>query len=223
MRYSLLLLFVLLGTAASAQRTADAGLFVGVSNYQGDFALSPMSINETHVAYGALYQYFLNPQWGIKGSLSYGRISGKDSNLGTSIQAHRNWSFESGVLELAGHLQFHPWGNARYDDFGMFKRHVSPYVSLGAGLAFANARVTTPNDDKFLLPEADDRSVFFAVPISLGLRFVMTERLTLTGEIGQRATFSDYLDGVSKYGNANAKDWYMFAGIGLSYTLFAEY
>lgn len=214
---------MLLGAAAFGQRTADVGLFAGVSNYQGDFARSPVSLNETHFALGALYQYFLNPQWGVKGSVNYGRISGKDSNLGNSVQAHRNWSFESGILELAGHLQFHPWGYARYDDFGMFKRHLSPYLSLGMGLAFAKARVTTLADDKFLLPEPEDRSIFFTVPVSLGLRFVMTERLTLTGEVGQRATFSDYLDGISRYGNANAKDWYMFAGIGLSYTLFAEF
>lgn len=223
MRNVILLLFLLPAGALHSQRSAEVGVFLGGANYQGDFSQTPISLNETGPAFGVVYQRFFDPMWGIKGSAVYGRISGSDSNLSPDIQRYRNWAFRANVFEVAGHMQFHPWGQARYDQVGYFNSHVSPYVSVGLGLSVANAKVSAPEDEKFKLPEPDDRSVFLAVPISAGLRYVMTPKLTLTAEFGQRAIFSDFIDGVSSFGNPDGKDWYMFFGLGLTYTLIAEY
>lgn len=223
MRIVLLPLFLLGSIAMSAQRTAEAGLFLGGANYQGDFAKTPVSFNETGPVAGIMYQRFLAPLWGVRASVTFGQISGSDANLGESVQRYRNWSFRANVFEAAGHMQFHPWGRARYDQVGNFQSHLSPYVSLGLGLTFANARVSAPAEDKLKLPEPDDRNVFLAVPVSAGIRYVMTEKLTLAAEFGQRAVFSDFIDGVSTFGNPDGKDWYMFFGFGLTYTLMAEY
>lgn len=223
MRHVFLPLFLLASALVFGQRSAEVGVFLGASNYQGDFAKSPVSFNETNAAFGLAYQRFIDPQWAIKGSATFGKISGSDRNLEPIILKDRDWSFQSNIFEVAGHLQFHPFGKARYNQVGRLQKHLSPYASLGLGLAFADSKLEVPTDDLVRSREPDDRSIFFAVPISAGLRYVMSEKLTLTAEFGQRATFSDYLDGVSRNGNPDYKDWYMFFGFGITYSLMAEY
>ncbi len=223
MRATLLLIFFLMAAGAFGQRATEAGIFFGASNYQGDMAETPVSFSETNFAYGAFYQRFLNPQWGIRGSLTVGRISGKDSNLGPEIQRDRDWTFYANIWEFAGHIQFYPWGRTRFNPTGFLQRHFTPYASVGLGLTFANDKISAPGDEKFKVAETADRNMFFSVPVSVGLRYVMTNRLSLHAEFGQRAVFSDYLDGISKNGNPGAGDWYMFAGLGLTYTFMAEY
>ncbi len=223
MRNTLLLLFLLAATAAFGQRSAEAGMFFGVSNYQGDFAKNPVSLNETGMSVGAVYQYFVDPKWGVKGSFTYGQISGKDSNLGGPPLRYRGWAFRAGIWELAGHVQYHPFGKARQDPAGRLQKSVSPFASLGLGMAYTARKLTVPFEDRALAAEPGARSIFLVMPISAGVRYVASENVTLTAELGQRATFSDYIDGVSKYGNSKARDWYMFFGIGVTYTLMAEY
>lgn len=223
MRHVFLLLFSLVSVLSYGQRAAEAGVFLGASNYMGEFAQSPISFNETNAAFGLVYQRFIDPQWGVKGSLTFGKVSGSDRNLNPIILKDRDWSFQANVTEIAGHLQFHPFGKARYNQVGNVQKHISPYASLGLGLAFAEAKLNVPADDRVRSIEPDDRSIFFAVPISAGVRYVMSEKLTINIEYGQRATFSDYLDSVSRNGNPDTKDWYMFFGVGLTYSLMAEY
>ncbi len=219
--------FVLMLLSAASvlwgQRSTELGLFVGASNYQGDLAKSPVSFNETSPAIGIVYQHFLDRNWGVKAAINYGKISGRDSNLGPDIQRYRDWVFSANLLEIAGHMQYHPFGKARYDPRGQLVRSLSPYASAGLGMAFARSEVTALEGSRLKVDEPNGRSSFIVIPISAGLRYVMTERLTLTGEFGQRAVFSDFLDGVSNNGNPDAKDWYMFFGLGLTYTLVAEY
>lgn len=223
MRHVFLPLFLLASVLVYGQRASEVGVFLGASNYMGEFAKSPISFNETHAAFGVVYQRFIDPQWGVKGSLTFGKISGSDRNLDSRILKDRDWSFQANLTEVAGNLQFHPWGKARFNQVGQLQKHFSPYASLGLGLAFANARLDVPADDLVRSREPDNRSVFFSVPVAAGIRYVMTEKLTLNLEYGQRATFSDYLDSVSRNGNPDHKDWYMFFGFGLTYSLMAEY
>lgn len=223
MRSVFLPLFLLAAMAAYGQRAAEIGVFLGAANYQGEFSKTPISFNETNAAFGVVYQRFIDPQWGVKGSATLGKISGSDRNLDPVILKDRDWSFQTNIFEVAGHLQFHPWGKARYNQVGALQRHVSPYVSLGLGLALADAKLQVPADDLVRSREPDDRGVFFSIPVSAGLRYVMSKKFTINAEFGQRATISDYLDSVSRNGNPDRKDWFMFFGLGLTYSLMAEY
>lgn len=225
MRTTLLLLAFLAAVVSAAwgQRASEAGLFVGIANYQGDLARTPVTISETNLAVGVFYQRFLDSQWGVKVSATTGKISGSDRNLNPVILRDRDWSFTAQAWEFAGHLQFHPWGQARFDQVGRLRRSLSPYGSVGLGLVFAKSRIVAPADDLFRVNEPNDRDVFFSIPISGGLRYVASKKLTIYGEFGTRATFSDYLDGISRNGNSNAKDWFMFGGIGVTYNFMAEY
>ena len=65
--------------------------------------------------------------------------------------------------------------------------------------------------------EGKDVDKFITVPFMFGVRIDLHEHVSISGEWGWRATFSDYLDDVSQNGNPNRNDWYLFVGGSVSY------
>jgi len=220
-----LLLLLLTALAAEAQRSSEAGLFLGVSNYMGDLSPSPVAANETQFAFGGQYRHMLEPKFGLKGSVSYAKISGNDANkpITSPDPQLRGFSMEAGMLEFAMQGEYHILGVSRYDDVGIFNRQFSPFIGLGLALTFAEAEVDDGGDEDVRFPESDDTSTFITFPITLGVRFDITESIVLTGEFGLRATLSDYLDGISQNGNPGTNDHYFLGGISINYMIEAEY
>lgn len=208
-----------------AQGSAEVGLFIGVSNYMGDLAPSPIAANETQFAFGGQYRQMLSPYFAVKGSVTYGKISGSDLNKPTfqAVKENSGRQMESGLLEFTLQGEWHFLGTPRYNNAGLYNRQVSPFIGLGAGLLFANAKVSAPEGSNRRYPEADDSSTFLVFPMTLGIRFDLTESLVMAGEFGLRATFTDYLDGISQTGNPNTNDHYFFGGISVLYLFEADY
>jgi len=207
------------------QSSAEAGLFIGVSNYMGDLSPTPIAANETHFAFGAHYRYMLGPRLGIKGSVSFAKISGADVNkpIAQPGPSPRRWSMEAGLLEFAVQGEWHPLGSPRFNNAGLYSSQCSPFIGLGLGIAFAEAEVRTGDKDNTRFPEADDASTFVVFPLTVGIRFDLSEYCILSGEFGLRATLSDYLDGVSENGNPRANDHYFMGGVAVYYLIEAEY
>lgn len=216
-QFSLLVLILLCSHFVHSQKSSDAGIFIGLSNYMGDFSDGPIVLSESNFAIGGVYRYFLNPQMAIKGSILFGQISGdydnKDNYIGETKQ------FESNLLEFSANFEWHPWGTARTNDKGDFLKQISPYGFIGLGIAFADANLNVSGNEKSNFPEANDSSTFFALPIGLGLRYDLSSQFILSGDLGFRPVFSDHLDGVSENGKRDTNDWYIFGGLTLSYAL----
>ena len=208
-----------------AQRSSEAGIFIGVSNYMGDLAPSPLAANETNLAFGGQYRYMFNPKVGLKGSATYGKLTGSDANVPLQNPASnvRRWEMKTGILEAALQAEWHPLGASRYNNAGVYQRQISPYLGAGLGLAFGSADVMVPKNDPTRFPESDAKSAFLVFPLTVGIRFDVTESLILAGEFSVRSTITDYLDGISKNGNPGANDHYMFGGISLLYLIEADF
>ncbi|HKK79099.1 MAG TPA: DUF6089 family protein, partial [Phaeodactylibacter sp.] len=204
---------------ALGQRSTEAGLFLGVSNYMGDLSPTPIAANETQFAFGGHYRYMLNDKLGLKASVAFAKISGADVNkpVVNPNPNPRRFSMEAGLLEFAIQGEWHPLATPRFDNAGLYTRQCSPYVGFGLGLIFAEAEVQAGNNSKVQFPEPDDASAFIALPMTLGMRFDIGEYLILSGEFGLRVTFSDYLDGVSQNGNPETNDHYFMGGISVLY------
>lgn len=207
------------------QRSTEAGLFLGVSNYMGDLSPTPIAASETQFAFGGHYRYMLNAKLGLKASVAFAKISGADVNkpVVNPNPNPRRFSMEAGLLEFAIQGEWHPLATPRFDNAGVYTRQCSPYVGFGFGLTFAEAEVQAGNNSKVQFPEPDDASAFITLPITLGMRFDVGEYLILSAEFGLRATFSDYLDGVSQNGNPEANDHYFMGGVSVLYLIEAEY
>lgn len=212
---ALLLPFILL----SAQLDTEGGIFLGVANYQGDLAPSPIAASEIRPAVGGIYRYWFTPHLAVRGTVTWAKLSADDRNRSNFTPGTRDWSMRGSLLELAVHPEWHFFEKARYGSTGLINRQYSPYVSVGLGAAFSNVKLQVPPDDRFKIPEVDAKKTFIVVPISIGMRFDINEDFLISAEFGTRCTFSDYIDGVSINGNPKKDDWYFFTGLSFVYVI----
>ena len=115
----------------------------------------------------------------------------------------------------------------------------SPYAFFGMGYAFVNAEGRMHAG----APVENYKTRTVVIPFGGGVKFLLTNQLTLGMELGFRPTTSDELDQLSSplpalpryetpigpdtkalpqslnFGNPNTKDWYYFLGVTVSYTL----
>lgn len=228
---SLLLIFSTFCTQAQTsykpnKRFLEAGFFLGLANYSGDLAEKSIEISETRFGYGAFARYFLNNRVSLKAQIFSCTISGDDSNAKDPAVLARRLRFSANVLELGLAGEWHILGRDRISSIGEHKFFVSPYLSLGGAISFAEARTEYygPEEDRdehlaVSLPEPGLRRRFLLAPIGLGLRADFNEALSGGLELGVRPVFSDGLDGVRLNGNPNKNDWYYFGGATISFVL----
>ncbi len=218
----ILVLFLLLFLNTTYSQTSfEAGLFFGGTNYYGEVAAHHGSMKEVGLGLGLMSRLMINRNLGLKGTL--GQISLRGSDLNSGIHTSRGWSFETRLLELSLQFEFHPFGRARRNIVGRFnKNQFSPYVFWGFGVAFGTAQVFTSEHDKDLFPEPEVSRSHLILPIGMGVRFDASEYFILSFELGKRAVFSDYIDGISLNGNSLTNDWYLFAGLVISVLISAE-
>lgn len=215
MKLTLLVLLMLLPFLLFSQKHLEGGFFVGVANYQGDLVENDIQFGETKLALGGILRYHLSPKVDIRLNAFFGSISGDDKN--SEELAARQYRFESDILEISMMGEWKVFGKRRYNDIGVFIPNFTPY--LFGGIAYVHAPNKTECYDPACqglnnpFPEEGDKTDFICFPIGLGLRYDAFEYFTIGAELGYRALFSDYLDGVSKNGRSDRNDWYFFSGL----------
>lgn len=214
MRTILIFLFVTVTLSSSAQ-FLEFGGGVGASHYTGDLTGYPR-VEKTQPGATGILRLNLSNIVSFKTSLSYLQIAGDDSSPADVLGEQRNHSFKHRIWELSSVFEYH-FLSYRSDKS---RNKWAPYAFLGLGFAYIGGVEDTYEDF---------RSLQFVVPMGAGVKYELTKRLTLGGEIGARKTFTDYLDGISdgdiriknyQYGNPNDQDWYFYTGINLTYVLY---
>jgi hypothetical protein len=205
-RAALLIGCWLLIVPAQAQ-WGEIGLFGGGSFYLGD--LNPYTPYKcTHAAGGVFLRQNLNRRMNMRYAFTYGNVSAADSNSNDPHRENRNLSFKSPLYEFAAIAEIHfvrftPGRKGRNDYFA------TPYLFFGLGLtrikpqAYMNNRwfelqplgtegqgSSLNNKKKYALNQ-------LVVPLGIGFKGNLTERIIIGFEFGIRKTFTDYLDDVS--------------------------
>lgn len=203
----------------SAQRSTELGFWGGSSFYLGDLAPDYPPPDVWSAAYG------LSGTFGVN-RFVYFRLQGIHGSLrGADAFTHntsRDWSFSSGLSELALQVIYHPVGKGRRSVAGLFRKwQFSPYVFWGMGATWLHSRKLPPLSGE-IHPDQNDDLLLINLPMGGGLRADLFRRLSLSVEAGWRMCFSDQLDGVHELGRADTNDWYVLTGIGISYILQAE-
>lgn len=214
------ILFVCGFLPLSAQRYVEMGFFCGFANYQGDLSKSYFQLGETKAALGGILRYHLNPKVDLRGSLFFGAISGDDKNS-PELQ-ERKFRFKSNILEAGIMGEWKMFGKPRFNAVGVFIPNFTPY--LFGGVAYTYAEATTEcykpeclGNGQSPFPEQGYHPNYISMPVGFGLRYDFSEYVSLGGEWGYRAIFSDYLDGVSATANSKGNDWYFFTGGTISF------
>lgn len=193
------------------QKSVDAGIMLGGSNYIGE--LSESRFQNFHFAGGLVGRYNLNDHFTLKGNVFYGTISGADSTSSSQGMRDRNLSFKSGLFEFAALVEWNLWA---FDPVGTRGKAFTPFAFVGAAVYKYNPRAyyEDPNSDfkgwvelQPIGTEGQGTTQFqerrkynltqFSIPFGGGLKIRMARGWTLAMEYGLRKTFNDYIDDVS--------------------------
>jgi len=195
-----IILVLLLPTIVHAQWHAN--LFGGISNYSGDLQNKMFTTDQSYGAIGASLQYDLTGHLSVLSGFNYGHVGAADKYNKPDLQA-RNLSFQSNIFE---------WNvMAEYNIFDISEKRFTPYVFAGiATFHFNPYAYDTLGRKVYLkplstegegLPQYPDSKPYsltqFAIPFGAGIKFRITDNVTLAYEVGFRKLFTDYLDDVS--------------------------
>jgi OmpA-OmpF porin, OOP family len=217
---------------------AEIGVLVGGLRYFGDLTQDKSFDVENQSLFGSVfYRKRLRPMLALRGNLLVGQTAGKDEKWG-----QRGFSFTGRVTELSGQIEWEIFGKRRFRrvDTTHYKlerfrqiaevdkvgRFLSPYVFVGGGFASFKANTdytqsVIPGED-FQRRVAEDKAKSASAVNGAGLIFGGGVNLDIGHnwaiglELGARAGFSDYTDGVSVSGFQENPDWYWTGGLTLS-------
>lgn len=157
----------------------DLGAGFGMSGYLGDVNQANMFRNPGFAAQAGM-RYLIDTRWALRGVFTAAGLKGNSSQFSNKFPGLQDYSFTSTIygLDVRGEFNFLPYGIG--ETFKRLKRW-SPYLALGIGgvLSTSGGKVYGA----------------FTVPMAVGFKFKLRERLNLTAEFCMTKTFGDKLDG----------------------------
>lgn len=183
----------------------EYGFSVGLGHYFGDLNTS-MRINRPKFSGGLFFRKQLSNYIGVKVAANYAQLGYSDSYSSNVAENQRNLSFNTSVWEMSVS------GDFNFFKFipGFEQYSYTPYVSLGVGVfsfdpyAFMAGEkyllrpLGTEGQGSSLYPERKPYSpIAMSIPISVGVKYSLSENVNVFGEIAYRFTNTDYLDDVS--------------------------
>ena len=206
----------------------EIGVGAGIFVYQGDLTPEAAGAFKTPgFAFNLFYNRLLSRSFSLRTNLSHGKLMADDGNYKTPAwRKERGFRFGARVTEISEQLVWNILGN----NYGE-RKIISPYIFGGIGLS--SLRITRDwknlNYDYFageptLLEGLAEDSLhslpgtIAVLPVGLGIRYPITDKLSLMAEASYRFTFTDYIDGFSKASNPNKNDYYSNISFGLIYT-----
>jgi len=200
--FSLVMLLILAASTSLEAQDKEAGLFLGISQYQGDLAENRITLPETKPVFGGLFRYYFSPKLSFKGSIQYGWVSGDDEY--TDIEG-RNLSFSSHILEGSAQIEYnilpyisntemYKWAPYVFTGISVFnfnpKAEFDKYGTVELQPLGTEGQGTDGNPDKYSLTQ-------LSIPMGVGVKYSIGKGWNIGLEVGARKTFTDYLDDVS--------------------------
>ena len=216
-----ILAFVLYLPLSKAQ--FEAGVKVGVCNYQGDLTDGVVADLKVQPSFGAFIRYTPQRFITLRANYMQGKLKASDLHSPNPATRYRGVVLESNIREFSIVGEFNILGNSNERNYELGGVLFNPYVYAGIGLASTDGTPVAPSDTRpYPFPEAGSKSVVPAVPVGFGTKVQFGDHFSVGLDFGVRFTFSDYLDGVSKIANPKSKDYYGFGNLTLSYC-FGDY
>ena len=206
----------------------EIGVNGGTLIYQGD--LTPKWYGYTksiRPAIGLYASKSLDGYFSLRANFTRGRILADESKYSApSWRQYRNFKFSTSITEFSALLVFNPFGQNNQYNF----RRLSAYAFAGGGLTFLNVKRdwsrfnTTYFDTKSLATESlaadtvhTTPLVVGVLPLGVGLKYILSQRLALNAEGTYHLTSSDYVDGFSYKGQGQRHDNYYGISLGVSF------
>ena len=184
----------------------EFGPALGISGYLGDLNNSNM-YKHPGIVGGGTFRYIANSRWAIKGDLLYVGLKGDSNDVQNKFPMDKHYSFKSSVIDLGGQVEFNFFHFGSGPRYKKYKR-ITPYLTLGVGASMAFTNGST--------------NFAMNLPMGVGVKYKLKERLNLGFEFTMRKCFGDNLDGMSdlygvKHSFAKNTDWYSVAMFTVTY------
>jgi len=212
-------------------RGLELAVFLGASTYEGDVhSFSDPELNyfsELGFSFGIHAKKYLNDNVGVRLRYQYLSLAGNDANFSLeSGHPLRGFSFTNKLSEFTLIIDYEPFLESIYDQSGLFKGGVSPYLYTGFGVSFGSPDIDyntfsqgTSLQQRIATDIEDAGSTFLSFPLGFGIKVYFSELLSIGFEIDARLAISDYLEGVKVSGDPEDNDFYSSFGINLFYAL----
>lgn len=193
----------------------EFGIGAGGFNYRGDLVRT-FDITNFRPGFLLHYRRNLSGYASVRMAISGGRMYGSDNKPFDALSSQRNESFTNDIYEVSGTFEYY-FLNFRTDKALV---NWSPYLFGGLSMFGFNHQ-----QEK----NAEYSSIQPAIPMGVGFRYDFNQKFGASLEFGARKTFFDWLDNVSEgnpeiknynYGNHISKDWFYFAALSFSYTIY---
>lgn len=226
----LLLIIISFNKAKSQIPKYELGLHLGAVIYQGD--LTPEyygAFNSLRPAIGVSVLRNINDHYALRFHLLHGSMKGDDASYrNPDWRKQRNFSFSSPITELSLHVVRNVL-SLHANDAGII--NFSPYVFGGISYSFLNIkRDWSQFNDAHFANEPDitngldedlnyklPKTILF-VPVGIGVRYGINEKLSFSLEGTYQILDTDYLDGFSRSANPDKNDHYHTVMLGLIYS-----
>jgi hypothetical protein len=193
-------LSLLLTFSLFAQCQLQIGFFGGVSNYVGDMTDRPYQNSRAAIGLTAGYQIL--PRVNLRAGFTYAKLDGADSLSSQADIVLRNLSFQTNITEFSL--------VAEINTFDMDYKRWSPYIFGGLAVFHFNPYTYDLQNNKVYLQQLSTEGqglpgysqkpyalTQLALPFGGGIKFNISDKIRVAGEVGLRKLFTDYLDDVS--------------------------
>ncbi|WP_027418036.1 DUF6089 family protein [Crocinitomix catalasitica] len=196
---------------------------VGATNFLGDLGgsqgigthgIKDLKFSMTRPTMMLGYKYALSPYFSAKVTGIYGLIHGDDAVTKNIVRNTRNLSFRSVIGEFSAILEYYPMQERikpRYKIKGVKGNKafsLMPFFYAGVGVTFFNPKAEYDGTWYALQPLATEgqgmagredkyKRYTLAIPMGVGLKYVIDKQWSVSFELSLRYTMSDYLDDVS--------------------------
>jgi len=171
---------------ASAQQDdeylMEIGGGVGMVSYQGDF--NGKITSGMQPAGAIVWRRLLNPYMGFRVTGMMGKLKGDATRVETYYpdETTRSYSFDRSLTDISVTYEYNFWPYGTGRDYRGAKR-LTPFVFGGIGATYVSG---------------GEKKVFTAnVPIGLGIKYKLKERLNVGLEWSMHFSLSDELDGMA--------------------------
>ena len=205
--FIILIVFAAFNIKAKAQYEAvqegEYGITAGVAHYFGDLN-NRAAFNRPKIALGAFYRKQFNNYAGVRLTAHYAQLGYSDQYSENAYQRSRNLSFNTNIFEVALRGDFNFFQYDPSDPNHSF----TPYATIGVGVFSYDPYAYLAGQKYFLRPLDTEGETFYkgrkeygtmavCIPVGMGIKYAVTDKVNISFEIAYRFTTTDYLDDVS--------------------------
>jgi hypothetical protein len=156
----------------------ELGGMIGGSFYMGDANKNTL-FKQMNPGAGVVFRYNANFRIAIKADLAWATVSGSTDGMDNVFPHNAQTSFNRNLFELGGQFEFNFFPYS--DKFAYLNtKRFTPYVLIGMGVTVAPG-----GGETFVSPN---------IPIGVGIKYKIKNRINVGGEFSFRKLFGDNLD-----------------------------